>query len=52
MSEASKGITPVGPIDFTPITKKSVTYIVAGVIINDKKEVLMMQEAKRTCLGQ
>jgi len=48
----SKGITPTGPTEFNPITKGSVTYIVAGVIVNEHKEVLMMQEAKRACSGQ
>jgi 8-oxo-dGDP phosphatase len=45
-------VTPTGPTDFVPITKKSVTYIVAGVLVNDNNEVLMMQEAKPSCSGQ
>ena len=34
-----------------PITKKSVGYIVCGIVINDKNEVLMMQEAKPSRSG-
>lgn len=34
-----------------PITKKSVGYIVCGVVINDENEVLMMQEAKASRSG-
>jgi len=49
---ASKGVTPTGPLDFVPITKKSVTYIVAAVLLNEDNEVLMMQEAKPSCSGQ
>lgn len=36
---------------FTPILGKSITYIVACVLINDDNEVLMMQEAKQSCAG-
>ncbi|XP_046327665.2 8-oxo-dGDP phosphatase NUDT18-like [Haliotis rufescens] len=36
---------------FVPLTKLSIGYIVCGVLINDKNEVLMMQEAKRSCYG-
>lgn len=32
--------------------KKNVTYIVCGVIFNDKEEVLMVQEAKTDCYKQ
>jgi len=49
---ASKGITPTGPTEFIPVTKKTLTYIVAAVIVNENKEVLMMQEANRRCPGQ
>lgn len=31
---------------------KTVTYIVAAVVINDQGEVLMMQEAKASCTGK
>ncbi|KMQ83250.1 nucleoside diphosphate-linked moiety x motif 18 [Lasius niger] len=35
-----------------PICLKTVTYIVAAVVINDQGEVLMMQEAKASCSGK
>ncbi|KAL0110036.1 hypothetical protein PUN28_013576 [Cardiocondyla obscurior] len=35
-----------------PICSKTVTYIVAAVVINDQGEVLMMQEAKASCTGK
>lgn len=40
---ASKGVGSSGPTDFVPITKKTVTYIVAAVLVNEDNEVLMMQ---------
>ncbi|OXA50527.1 putative nudix hydrolase 1 [Folsomia candida] len=49
---ASKGVGSSGPTDFVPITKKTVTYIVAAVLVNEDNEVLMMQEAKPSCSGQ
>lgn len=49
---ASKGLAPSAPEDFKPVVKKSVCYIVAAVIFNQKDEVLMMQEAKSSCAGQ
>lgn len=49
---AAKGVPPSVPADFQPVLKKSVCYIVAAVLFNDKGEVLMMQEAKSTCAGQ
>merc|ERR1712064_162742 len=49
---ASKGVQPGTPSDFVPVVKKSVCYIVAAVIFNEKNEVLMMQEAKSSCAGQ
>jgi len=49
---ASKGITPTGPTEFIPVTKRTVTYIVAAVLFNEDNEVLMMQEAKPSCAGQ
>lgn len=36
---------------FVPITKKTVCYIVCGILFNDDGEVLMMQEAKKSCYG-
>ncbi|XP_022905502.1 8-oxo-dGDP phosphatase NUDT18 [Onthophagus taurus] len=35
-----------------PILGETVTYIVAGVFINEDGEVLMMQEAKQSCAGK
>lgn len=37
---------------YVPICMKTVTYIVAAVVINDRGEVLMMQEAKASCTGK
>lgn len=37
---------------YVPICLKTVTYIVAAVVINDQGEVLMMQEAKASCTGK
>ena len=48
----SKGQAPSAPPDFVPILKQSVCYVVMAVIINDKNEILMMQEAKSSCAGQ
>lgn len=48
----SQGISPSSPSDFVPILSSSVTYIVACVIVNEHDEVLMMQEAKKSCAGK
>merc|ERR1719411_1828684 len=49
----AKGIQPtVNSEEYKPVVKKSVSYIVAAVLINDQGEVLMMQEAKSSCAGQ
>ncbi|XP_060818032.1 8-oxo-dGDP phosphatase NUDT18 [Bombus pascuorum] len=40
------------PSTYIPICQKTVTYIVAAVVINNQGEVLMMQEAKATCSGK
>lgn len=50
--QVAKGVQPTAPSDFKPVIKKTVSYIVAAVLINDHGEVLMMQEAKKTCAGQ
>ena len=52
VSIVSKGQAPSAPPDFVPIIKQSVCYVVMAVIINEKNEILMMQEAKSTCAGQ
>lgn len=49
---AAKGVQPNTPMDFTPVVKKSVVYIVGAIIFNERGEVLMMQEAKSSCAGQ
>lgn len=48
----AKGVTPIGPSDYVPIIKSTVSYIVLVVLINSDDEVLMMQEAKSSCAGQ
>ena len=34
--QVAKGVTPSAPADFKPVIKKSVSYIVAAVLINDQ----------------
>ncbi|XP_076619310.1 8-oxo-dGDP phosphatase NUDT18 [Colletes latitarsis] len=46
----TKGVQPLS--NYVPICKKTVTYIVAAVVINDQDKVLMMQEAKASCNGK
>lgn len=48
----AKGIQPSTSTDYKPIIKETISYIVMGVILNEKSEVLMMQEAKKSCAGQ
>ncbi|XP_032516675.1 8-oxo-dGDP phosphatase NUDT18 [Danaus plexippus] len=48
----SQGITPTTPSNFKPILGSNVTYVVASVILNEKNELLMMQEAKESCAGK
>eukprot|EP00061_Rhincodon_typus_P014510 g41569.t1 len=39
--------------EVVPVTvRKTVCYIVAAVILNEQKEVVMMQEAKQECYGK
>lgn len=47
----AQGVQP-STTDFVPVLGKTVTYIVACVIINDNNEVLMIQEAKESCAGK
>lgn len=47
----AQGIQPTAASDFIPVLGKTVTYIVACVLINDNDEVLAMQEAKKSCAG-
>ncbi|KAK6641116.1 hypothetical protein RUM44_012818 [Polyplax serrata] len=51
-TDVAKGVAPLAASDYVPILSKTVTYIVVGVLINSKNEVLMMQEAKKSCAGQ
>lgn len=37
---------------FKPINRQTVTYIVAVVLINERNEVCLIQEAKASCRGQ
>ncbi|XP_034940124.1 8-oxo-dGDP phosphatase NUDT18 [Chelonus insularis] len=48
----AKGVKPTVSSDYVPICQKTVTYIVAAVIFNDKDQVLMVQEAKPSCAGK
>lgn len=48
----SQGIKPSVSADYRPITGETVGYVVAAVIINERDEVLMMQEAKKSCAGK
>ncbi|XP_058791810.1 8-oxo-dGDP phosphatase NUDT18 [Phymastichus coffea] len=52
MHAESNGIKPAVSSSYVPICQKTVTYIVAAVLINEHDEVLMMQEAKASCLGK
>lgn len=38
--------------DHKIVVGENMTYIVVGIFINDKDEVLMMQEAKKSCAGK
>lgn len=35
-----------------PVLHDNVTYIVLAVLFNEEGDVLLMQEAKRSCAGQ
>ncbi|CAN8018508.1 unnamed protein product [Ixodes persulcatus] len=48
---AAKGVESAVLPDYKPVVKKSVTYIVAAVVVNERGDVLMMQEAKSSCAG-
>ncbi|KAL0276107.1 UNVERIFIED_CONTAM: hypothetical protein PYX00_003758 [Menopon gallinae] len=48
----AKGVAPSASSDYIPVVSQSVTYVVLGVLINPRNEVLMMQEAKKSCAGQ
>lgn len=48
----SQGITPSVSPNYKPITRETIMYVVAAVILNENNEVLMMQEAKQSCAGK
>lgn len=48
----SQGIQPTVDPHYKPVLGETVTYIVAGVILNEYGDVLMMQEAKPSCAGK
>lgn len=48
----SQGVTTNVDPTFKPICSETVTYVVAAVIFNENDEVLMMQEAKKSCAGK
>lgn len=48
----AQGISPSAASDFVPVLSNTVTYIVACILVNEKNEVLMMQEAKKSCAGK
>nr|KAF7438721.1 hypothetical protein H0235_001112 [Vespula pensylvanica] len=50
--DGAKGVYTTTDTNYTPICQKTVTYIVAAVVINDQNEILMMQEAKASCNGK
>ncbi|XP_050393473.1 8-oxo-dGDP phosphatase NUDT18 isoform X2 [Patella vulgata] len=45
-------VTCTNAAEFIPRTKRNMGYIVGGLVFNDKDEILMMQEAKRSCHGK
>lgn len=48
----AQGVQPLTGADFVPVLGKTVTYIVACVLFNERNEVLMIQEAKKSCAGK
>ncbi|CAG9822552.1 unnamed protein product [Phaedon cochleariae] len=48
----SQGIQPSVDPKYKPVICETIMYIVACVIVNDSDEVLMMQEAKKSCAGK
>lgn len=47
----AQGVKPSADSNYVPQVGKTVTYIVAVVIVNEDNEVLMIQEAKKSCAG-
>ncbi|XP_017786956.1 PREDICTED: 8-oxo-dGDP phosphatase NUDT18 [Nicrophorus vespilloides] len=48
----TQGISPRADPTKKLVMGDNITYIVAGIIINDEGEVLMIQEAKESCAGK
>lgn len=48
----SQGIQPSVDPKYKPVIYETVMYIVACVILNEYNEVLMIQEAKKSCAGK
>ncbi|KAL7301226.1 hypothetical protein TKK_0006191 [Trichogramma kaykai] len=48
----ANGVKPAVSSSYVPVCQKTVTYIVAAVLINGDDEVLMIQEAKPSCKGK
>lgn len=48
----AQGVQPLSGSEFVPVLGKTVTYIVACVLFNERNEVLMIQEAKKSCAGK
>lgn len=48
----AQGVQSSAPADYRPLLGRTVTYIVATVLLNASDEVLMMQEAKESCAGK
>lgn len=49
---SARGVEPKSPAEFKPKIGTTITYVVAAVIFNEKSEILMIQEAKRSCAGE
>lgn len=50
--QESQGVVTNVSNSYRPVVGETVTYVVAAVLLNEKNEVLMIQEAKKTCAGK
>lgn len=48
----SQGVQTNTNTNYKVIVGETMTYVVVGVFINEMGEVLMMQEAKKSCAGK
>nr|CAI5846854.1 unnamed protein product [Callosobruchus analis] len=48
----AQGIQPTVDPKYKPVVGETVNYIVACVVLNERNDVLMMQEAKKSCAGK